>query len=302
MTEIKRKPTLKDWLFATRPWSFPVSSLPALVAMLYAIYAHPESSSKWIFGITAVVGAVIFHAGGNLISDYHDYQSGVDKEGKVGTDMLTSGLFTPRQILFYGWAFIITGIALGLFLVFRSGMGLLWIGLFGAVGAVFYYILKFRALGDLLILLVYGPTIMLGTAYVMLGHFDWLLIFISLPMAFITVCVLHSNNTRDMKSDGHAGIKTFAMVIGLKASEIYYYLLTGSAYVAIVVMIVLKILPVWALITLITLPIAFKNCKAMSQATEDDVTPINDLDKGTAQLQLMFSTALSLALIIAILL
>jgi 1,4-dihydroxy-2-naphthoate octaprenyltransferase len=59
-------------------------------------------------------------------------------------------------------------------------------------------------------------------------------------------------------------------------------------------------LPLTALITLITLPIAIKNCKAMSQATDDDVTPINDLDKGTAQLQLMFSASLSLALIIAI--
>ena len=302
MTETIKKPTLKDWFFATRPWSFPVSSLPALVAMLYAIYAHPECYSQWILGVVAVVGAVIFHAGGNLISDYHDYQSGVDKEGIVGTDMLTSGLFSPRQILVYGWTFIIIGVALGLFLVVQSGAGLLWIGLFGAAAAVFYYFLKFRALGDLLIFLVYGSTIMLGTAYVMLRHFDWLMLFVSFPMAFITVSVLHSNNTRDMKSDRHAGIRTFAMVIGLKASQIYYYLLNALAYVGIIVMVALNILPLLALIILITLPVAFKNGKAMSQATENDLRSINDLDIKTAQLQLMFSLTLSLALLIAIML
>ncbi|GHV16053.1 1,4-dihydroxy-2-naphthoate octaprenyltransferase [Bacteroidia bacterium] len=297
---METKPTLKDWIIAVRPWSFPVSSLPAFIAMIYTMHTHPGSSANWILGVMAIIGAVIFHAGGNLISDYNDYKYGVDREGKVGTDILTSKLFTPKQVLVYGWIFIIIGTCLGLFLISQSGIGLLWIGLLGAIGAVFYYIFKFRALGDLLIFLVYGPTIMLGTGYVMLGYIDWTLLFVSLPMAFITVNVLHSNNTRDIRSDRYAEIKTYAMVIGVKASVIHYYILTILSYVSIVVMVILNILPVTALITLITIPIAIKNCKAMSQITEDDVTPINDLDKNTAQLQLMFSASLSLGLIIAI--
>ncbi|GAB6007722.1 prenyltransferase [Dysgonomonas reticulitermitis] len=297
---METKPTLKDWIIAVRPWSFPVSSLPAFIAMIYTMHTHPGSSANWILGVMAIIGAVIFHAGGNLISDYNDYKYGVDREGKVGTDILTSKLFTPKQVLVYGWIFIIIGTCLGLFLISQSGIGLLWIGLLGAIGAVFYYIFKFRALGDLLIFLVYGPTIMLGTGYVMLGYIDWTLLFVSLPMAFITVNVLHSNNTRDIRSDRYAEIKTYAMVIGVKASVIHYYILTILSYVSIVVMVILNILPVTALITLITIPIAIKNCKAMSQITEDDVTPINDLDKNTAQLQLMFSASLSLGLIISI--
>ncbi len=297
---METKPTLKDWIIAVRPWSFPVSSLPAFIAVIYTMHTHPESSANWILGVIAIIGAVIFHAGGNLISDYNDFKYGVDREGKVGTDILTSKLFTPKQVLAYGWTFIIIGTCLGLFLVSQSGIDLLWIGLLGAIGAVFYYKFKFKALGDLLIFLVYGPTIMLGTGYVMLGYIDWTLLFVSLPMAFITVNVLHSNNTRDIRSDRYAEIKTYAMAIGVKASIIHYYILTILSYVSIVVMAVLNILPITALITLITIPIAIKNCKAMSQATEDDVTSINDLDKNTAQLQLMFSASLSLGLIISI--
>lgn len=294
------KLTLKNWLFATRPWSFPVSSLPAFIAMMYTIHTHPESSANWMLGVIAIIGAVVFHAGGNLISDYYDYKHGVDREGKVGTDILTSKLFLPKQVLLYGWSFITIGAGMGLYLVSQSGILLLWIGLFGTIGAVFYYKFKFKALGDLLIFLVYGPTIMLGTGYVMLGYIDWTLMFVSLPMAFITVNVLHSNNTRDIRSDRYAEIKTYAMAIGVKASIIHYYILTVLSYVSIVVMVILNILPVTALISLITIPIAIKNCKAMSQATEDDVTSINDLDKNTAQLQLMFSASLSLGLIISI--
>lgn len=294
------KPTLKNWVIAVRPWSFAVSALPAFVAMMYTIHTHPESSANWILGVVAVIGAVIFHAGGNLISDYNDYKYGVDRDGKVGADTLTSKLFLPKQILVYGWSFITIGVILGLFLVSQTGMGLIWIGLFGTIGALFYYRFKFKALGDLLIFLVYGPTIMLGTGYVMLGHIDWALLFVSFPMAFITVNVLHSNNTRDIRSDRYAEIKTYAMVIGVKASIIHYYLLTILSYLSIIVMVIMNILPVTALITLITIPVAVRNCKAMSQVTEDNMSPINDLDKGTAQLQLMFSASLSLALIISI--
>jgi len=297
---MKTKPQFRDWIFATRPWSFTVSALPALVAMFYTMYTVPESSVNWALGLVAVVGAVIFHAGGNLISDYYDFKYGVDRDGNVGADTLTSGVFFPRQILVYGWVFVITGVIMGLFLTVKAGVELLWLGLFGTIGAVFYFRFKRIALGDLLIFLVYGPTIMLGTGYVMLGYIDWALLFVSFPMAFITVNVLHSNNTRDMRSDSDAGIKTYAMVIGVRASILYYYVLTALAYASIIVMVMFDILPAVTLVTLVTIPVAYKNCKMMSQVSEDDVVPINGLDKSTAQLQLMFSALLSLALIVSI--
>lgn len=295
---MKTKPTIKDWLLAIRPWSFSVSALPAFVAMMYIIHTH--SHYNWQLGIVAVIGAVVFHAGGNLISDYYDYKSGVDKEGKKGgTDTLTSGLFTPNQILTYGLVLVSFSIMLGLYLTYTVGIGLLWVGIIGTIGAVFYSFFKFRALGDLLIFLVYGPSIMLGTGYVMVGFFDWALLFVSFPMAFITVNVLHSNNTRDQRSDRYADIKTFAMYIGTKASIVHYYLLTMLSYLSIVVMVVLNILPATTLITLLTIPVAYKNCMAMRQVTDEDTTPINGLDEDTAKLQLMFSSLLSLALIIS---
>jgi 1,4-dihydroxy-2-naphthoate octaprenyltransferase len=141
---------------------------------------------------------------------------------------------------------------------------------------------------------------MLGTSFVVSGHLDWTLTFVSFPMAFITVSMLHSNNTRDIKRDGFANIKTFAMVIGVKASIIYYCTLTFLSYAGIITMVILKILPPTTLITLITIPIAVKNCRAMLQISKENMNPINDLDKSTAKLQLMFSLSLALALIVSI--
>ncbi|MDR1763917.1 MAG: prenyltransferase [Dysgonamonadaceae bacterium] len=297
-----KKLTAKDWLFATRPWSFPASSMPALVSFLYMWYVHPESHQNLWLGIAAIVGAVIFHAGGNMISDYFDYKYGVDREGVPGTDNLTSKRFHPRQILTFGAILVGVGVILGLILVNLTGITLLWIGIVGFIGAVFYYKFKFIALGDLAIFIVYGPTIALGVGYVMYGAIDWRLLLLCLPIAFITVNILHANNTRDTKSDRQAGIKTFAMLIGVKNSIAEYVILTVMAYVLLIAMVAVRILPPFALIVLLTIPIAIRNSRAILKITEDNMSSITLLDVGTAQLQLVFSLSLSLALILSIIL
>jgi 1,4-dihydroxy-2-naphthoate octaprenyltransferase len=41
------KLTFKDWIETVRPWSYPVSISPAIVALLDTIWIHPESASHW---------------------------------------------------------------------------------------------------------------------------------------------------------------------------------------------------------------------------------------------------------------
>lgn len=299
---METKPTLKDWILATRPWSFPVSSLPAIIGVIYSIYLQPDCISNLWLGIVAVVGAVIFHAGGNLISDYNDFKHGVDREGKIGTDTLTSGLFQPKQLLRYGISFLAVGITIGFFLLWRTSPGLLLVGTIGIISAVYYFLFKSKALGDLLIFLVYGPAIVMGAGYVMTGMYDWRLFIIACPIVFITVGVLHANNTRDTRSDAEAGIKTFAMLIGLKLSKLHYCLLMLLPYAALTAMVIVNLAPVWVLASLLTLPLAIKNCKTMNLVTDgDDMSAINDLDKHTAQLQLPFSLLLTIGLVVGIL-
>lgn len=290
----------KDWFVATRPWSFAASALPAVVAFLYTAHTHSFATIRITDGLLAILGAILFHAAGNLVSDYFDFKHEVDREGTIGSPNLTSGLFTPKQILRYGQACLAAGILLGLLLAYRVGWPLLWVGAFGIVSAGFYHVFKFRALGDLLIFLVFGPAIMLGTGFCLLGYFDFTLVYVSVPISLITVNILHANNTRDIVSDGQANIKTFAMLLGFKASIVQYRLLTIAAYLSVLLMAVFGILPWISLITYLTIPIALRNSKVMSQVKDGDVSTINELDKGTAQLQVAFSGLLSIALLVSI--
>ena len=76
------KKTLKNWIIATRPWSFPASTMPSLVAVSYVFYVNKIAPMdvNWWFGVLAFFGAAMFQAAGNLISDFYDFKFGVDRK------------------------------------------------------------------------------------------------------------------------------------------------------------------------------------------------------------------------------
>ena len=299
---MKDKTALKDWVIAVRPWSFPASSMPALVTFIYVFFLSRQESItvNWSFGVLSIVGAVMFQAAGNLISDYFDYKWEVDREDTYGSSrLLVDKKFRPKTILYYGLAFLFAGILLGLFLLSRTGMPLLYIGLVGTIAAAFYYQFKFRALGDFLIFIVYGPLIAMGTFYVMTSSLDWKIIAISLPLSCITVDILHANNTRDIAHDRRANIKTLAMLLGVRGSIFEYKALIYAAYLLLIALVGAGILHWITLTVLATLPIAMNNCRIMEKASVDQPTIIVDLDVRTAQLQLAFSGIFSALIFIS---
>lgn len=293
--------TIKQWLLAVRPWSFPASTMPALVAVSYIFYTHfqPLGSIDWLVAAACVVGALIFHFSGNLISDYFDYKKGVDSENNIGQTnlLIINGVFKPKTILWYGIVLGLVGVALGLLIVFRANIGVLYVGMAGFVLTFLYSFLKYNALGDLDVFLIFGVLIPLGTCVALLGVVDWSVMAVSVPVGFLVVGILHANNTRDRQLDARAGTRTFAMVIGLKAAKVYYAVLELLPYVTVALLVVVGVLPWPALAVLLSLPIAMKNINAMKSGEEPD--DIAALDADSAKLVLLFSVLLVLALVIS---
>ncbi|MGC3978167.1 MAG: prenyltransferase [Paludibacteraceae bacterium] len=294
-------PTTKNWIIATRPWSFPASAMPAILAFSYVFFIQDQlNKTAWFYGALAVLGAVIFQASGNLISDYFDYKYNVDRKESFGSSrMLIDGIFAPKTILNYGITFLIVGSFVGLLLTLKTGIGLLWIGIAGVLGTYFYYKLKFVALGDLLIFVIYGPLIGLGTAFTMTGQFHWEILLLEIPTAFLVVNILHANNTRDIRDDGKANIKTQAMLLGIKGSKVQYIVLALGAYIGVALMVLFKLTNPVTLVVFLTLPIALKNIKAMQQAEIENPEKIQGLDGASAQLVMAFTLLFSIANIVA---
>jgi len=285
-----KKQSIKEWIIATRPWSFPASAMPVLVTLGYLFWKQGEIN--WPMGLFTIINVVLFHAAGNTWSDYRDFRSGVDREDAVGGMSIVSGQFSPEQIKRLSLSLMAVAVVCGLALCFFTGMPVLYFGLAGGVLTLFYPWLKYHALGDVDIFLTYAVLPMLGTSYVATGSINPDTLWLAVPVGLITVGILHSNNTRDMMQDRRAGIKTFAMAIGGKASSYLYCFEVIFPFLWCIAGIVAGLFPVCAIIVLAVVKPAIDNARKAMRYPEEGMRALVGLDERTAQLQLMFSLAL----------
>ena len=52
-----KKHSLKDWLIAVRPWSFPASAMPVIVTLAYLYWAY--GVIEWANGLLALAGIAV---------------------------------------------------------------------------------------------------------------------------------------------------------------------------------------------------------------------------------------------------
>lgn len=292
-----QKHTLKEWVIAVRPWSFPASAMPIIATLAFLFWTNAEIN--WLYGVWALVGMLLFHMTGNTWSDYFDYKKKVDADDTFGAKTLTTGMFQPEEIKKLAIGLLAASLICGIGLLLVTGLPLLWIGLAGAVLTLAYPYLKFNALGDLDILLTFAFLPTIGTSYVAIGAIDWSVLLIALPIGLITDGILHSNNTRDMKTDKRAGINTMAMSLGPKSAAALYAFEVTFPYLWVGICSIFGFLPLHTIIVFMTLPVALGCAKTMVHGVKDKIELIADMDVRTANLQLMFSVLLSIAFVLA---
>ncbi len=288
-TEAK-KHTLKDWIIVTRPWSFTASSLPVVVgyAALWRMGMQPDT---WV-AVWLMLNIVAIHAAGNVWSDCSDYEKGVDRPGVYAVETLTSGLFQVKELRRFSLTLMAISLFSGILMSLFVDIRLLWLGLTGGMLSVFYPWMKYRAMGDLNILLCYGvlPALAVGVAacHILRPH---LLLFV-MPVALITLSILHANNMRDVNTDREAGINTLCMTLGSGCSTLLYALELIIPYLWVLCLDWRAALPV-----LLTLPLAARNIRLALQAWSiKNNTPLASLDQLSAQLQLLFAALFSIGL------
>lgn len=294
------KHSFKAWLIATRPWSFPASSMPIVATLAYLFWTG--ESVNWLIGLWTLLTIIVFHAAGNTWSDYFDYKKGVDREDNIGGTSITSGEFQAREIKRLAIWLLVVAVASGLTLAYCTGLPTLYFGLAGSVLTLLYPTLKYHALGDLDIFLTYSVLPILGTSYVATGCIVEKALWLVLPIGLITVGILHVNNARDIEHDRRAGIKTFAMLVGTRASVYIYLAELILPFICIVVAILFRAMPAGAIAVFIALKPAIDNIRAMLKLPTEGMKAVAGIDEKTAQLQLAFSMILSVTCVVSALL
>jgi len=281
-------PAWKVYWKAVRPFSFTVTVMSVLLGALMA----PQFSWTWF--LLTFLGALLMHAGVNVISDAFDYRRGVDNWRTLGSSrVLVDGLMTASAHLWWGLLLFGLGCGIGLILAYFRGWPVLIFGLAGAILGFFYTApplgLKYRALGDLAVFLAFGPLMAMGTYYVQTQEISWQLAWLAVPFGLLTIAILHGNNFRDIEEDSRAGYKTIAGLLGPRGSSLYYLLLVVGAYAFTILFVALGWLPIWSLLILLTVPYAWRNIRIAFQPTRVAFTL---LDLLTAQLHMLFGLAL----------
>lgn len=295
------KHSFKDWFTVTRYWSFPVSTMPVLATFAYLFSENllPGGFKPYLVFILCLLGVVVLHSAGNVLSDWFDYKSGVDNENAFAVPNLVFHHFEPKEYLNFSIILFVIGVLIGVCIALLSGQVLWIIGGVGVLLTILYSFLKYHALGDLDIFIIFGILPVIGTAYAVTGVLHWDALVLSLPIGIITVSVLHANNTVDTVSDGAAGIKTFAMLIGGKASSVLYAAYMVIPFLCIIGAVAVGRLHPMALLCLVASIPAWKNLKQACGYNKLGIEALKGLDQGSAKLQMAFSVLLSAGLFIS---
>ena len=292
------KHTFKDWFVATRFWSFPVSAMPVVTATAFLAWKGYEIN--WLCAVLALLGMVVFHAAGNVLSDWWDYRKGVDNERAYAVPNLVFHHFEPSEYMRFSILLFALGLVIGVVITLLSGWQLLVVGVLGFLLAASYSFFKFRALGDIFVFVCFGVLPLIGTSFVTTGAVDWSVLLLCVPLGIFTVAVLHNNNTVDIATDSESGIRTLPMRLGEKPSVKLYLAYLVIPYVAVAAFCIAGLMPVTALLCLLSAPVALKLWKTAAGYFKNGREALLGLDQQTAKLHLVFSLLLTLGLVLAI--
>lgn len=291
---------LQRYWIALRPWSFTATYAPILVGSAVAGYQGvtvlDDWAFNWLFFALALIGAVAFQAGTNLINDYYDHIKGADSEESLGIGgVIQRGIFSPRFVLAYGVFCFALGSVIGLYFVQLTDEFILFIGVFSLLAGFFYtagpVALAYIGLGEVTVAVFMGPIIVLGANYVQTETIALEPIVAAIPIGLLAAAILHANNIRDIESDKQIGKRTLATSLGEDRAIIEYYILTLGAYATLLLTVIVGWVPPHTLIVFITLPSAA--ALAYRVATKPSPQALNSILRKTAQLHFRFGLLLT---------
>lgn len=204
------------WLIATRSAVLVMTFTASAIAGLLAARSGAFQLLPWLM---VTVGLLFAHATNNLINDLTDHLKGVDRDNyfraQYGPQPLEHGLLTRGQM--YAYIAVTGGIALaaGLYLVATRGEATLALLGIGAFFVLFYtWPLKYVGLGEVAVIVVWGPLMVGGGYYVITGTIDWSVIVASLPCALAATTVLFGKHIDKLEADRDKGIRTMPVLLG----------------------------------------------------------------------------------------
>ena len=238
---------ISKWLIATRS---AVTTVTIYSGIIGGLLAWRDGVFAWLPWIIVTLGLFIAHGTNNLLNDYTDFSRGVDKDyyfrTQYGVHPLVQGFWTKRQQL---RGFFVSGVLAtlaGVYALFYTNFSPVVIGLFafGAVILLFYtWPLKYWALGELSIFLIWGPVMVAGVYFVLLAGMGgdtanlWHVALAGVPFGLSVASINIGKHIDKMDDDKKKGVGTFPVRVGETFARIVNITALLVAYAVLIYMV-----------------------------------------------------------------
>jgi len=268
MPRISLVTKILSWLYITRSPFLSATIVPVLLGTALASLLV-EGDTKIGLLLLTLLGVSLAHLGVNTANDYFDWKSGADQANvdyvipfSGGSRMIQLGVISPQGMLRTSLVLFGAGAIVGTYLATSlelwSGIGLLALAGF-AIGVLYTappIRIVARGLGELGIMVAFGPLIVAGATLVQIGSIEPKALLAGIPTGLLTVAIVWVNQFPDIKGDAVSDKRTLVVRLGLKRSRWPYFVLAVLTYASLAVLVLMETLPTQALAGLLTVPLA----------------------------------------------
>jgi 1,4-dihydroxy-2-naphthoate octaprenyltransferase len=289
---------IKIWIEAARPKTLWASIAPVIIGTAMAY-----SDGKWdpLIASLTLLSAMFIQIGTNYANDYYDFFKGADTQDRIGPVRATgSGLVKPETMKFAYYIAFALSIVFGLYLIGRGGLPILIIGTISIIFGILYtggpFPLGYKGLGEIFVLIFFGPVAVGGAYYLQTLEINLTVILAGLSPGLISTALLTVNNLRDIHTDEKAGKRTLAVRFGPIFARIEYLLSIVIACIMPLVLLIVDPAHPYSLAAILVIILAGHPLKAV---LFDEISPeLNTALASTGKILLFYSLVFSLGWIV----
>jgi len=230
---------------------------------LSAVIANDSEINLLLLSLT-LLGALLAHISVNTFNEYLDFKSGLDlitvkTPFSGGSGALPDHPDMAGNVLGIAISSLVVLTMIGAFFIWQYGSGIIPVGMMGLLLILFYtgWINKHPLLCLIAPGAGFGFVMVVGTQFALQGEYatlSWMIAFIPF---FLVNNLLLLNQYPDSQADARVGRRHFTIAYGVNRSNLMYGIFATATVVIIVAYVQLGQLPVWSLIALLPMPLAY---------------------------------------------
>lgn len=248
------------------------SVAPFLLGMCFSAYYF--NHLNWTISLVFFVAMFLFNMVVDMLDNYNDYYHADSKDYQQNTNIIGRENISPNLVLWLMIGFSALSALMGLWLVVKAGLPVLWMGIFCfAIGFLYSsgpYPISNLPLGELFSGFTMGFMIVLLSVYlntyqIFIWNFDTIgkIFLVALADELWISNLMLANNLCDAQEDENNHRKTIIHFIGKKAGLVFFSLKNILAFLIIILLPFLGLAPKFVWLTIIIVPFVWRQNKIL---------------------------------------